>query len=241
MEIVYLHHSGFAIIANDATIVIDYFEDSISESQGIIHEELLNRKNRMYVLSSHFHADHFNRQVLEWKNIKNDITYIFSKDIYKRRKVPKDIAIWLNKGDEYKDEHLRIKAFGSTDIGISFIIELEVKTIFHAGDLNNWHWMEESTETEWKRDEQRYLNEIETLSKEYSSIDLALFPIDPRLGKEYMRGGKQFINTIHTSAFIPMHFWNDFASANVFQQYAIDNGIKSPFIKCRGQVFKDLL
>ena len=69
MEIVYLHHSGFAIIANDVTIVIDYFEDSISESQGIIHEELLNRKDRMYVLSSHFHADHFNRQVLEWKNI----------------------------------------------------------------------------------------------------------------------------------------------------------------------------
>ncbi|MEI3154718.1 MAG: hypothetical protein V8S95_06185 [Odoribacter sp.] len=43
---------------------------------------------------------------------------------------------------------MRIKAFGSTDIGISFLIDIDNIRIFHAGDLNNWHWEEESTPEE---------------------------------------------------------------------------------------------
>lgn len=216
MKLIYLHHSGFAILANTFTIIIDYNEDSISENQGILHNELLKRKGKMYVLASHFHADHFNNNIMKWKEQKEDITYILSRDIYKRRKIGKEEAIWLKKGETYEDSNIKVKAFGSTDVGISFIIETEGKTIFHAGDLNNWHWMDESSEDEWKRDEKRFIDEIGQIKKEYNKIDLAMFPIDPRLGKEYMRGGIQFIEAINTSMFIPMHFWNDFVSANKF-------------------------
>ena len=208
MEIIYLHHSGFAILANQFTIIIDFFEDSESESCGILHDKLLNKNGTMYVLSSHFHADHFNRQVLEWK--------------------------------EYSDNNIKITAFGSTDVGISFMIEAEGKTLFHAGDLNNWHWMDESTEEEWKRDEQKFLNELKIIKEKYDKVDIAMFPIDPRLGTEYMRGGKQFIDAIQTSTFIPMHFWNDYASANKFQEYARLRNINSPEINHRGQIFSNL-
>lgn len=237
MEIIYLHHSGFAVLAKNFTIVIDFYEDSESESSGIVHSKLLEREGRMYVMSSHFHADHFNRQVLEWRNRKKDITYIFSRDIYKKRRIEKDAAVWLKKGEEYIDENLRIKAFGSTDIGISFIIETEGKTLFHAGDLNNWHWMDESPEEEWRNDEQKFLNELNSIKEEYNKVDVAMFPVDPRLGKEYMRGGKQFIDTIQTSTFLPMHFWNDYSSANKFQEYARSRNIYSPEINHRGQTF----
>lgn len=240
MEIIYLHHSGFAILANQFTIIIDFFEDSESESCGIVHDKLLNKNGTMYVLSSHFHADHFNRQVLEWKKQKNDIKYIFSHDIYKRRRIEKDAAIWLKKGEEYADNNIKITAFGSTDIGISFMIEAEGKTLFHAGDLNNWHWMDESPEEEWKRDEQKFLNELKIIKEKYDKVDIVMFPIDPRLGTEYMRGGKQFIEAIQTSTFIPMHFWNDYASANRFQEYARSRNINSPEINHRGQIFSNL-
>ena len=73
MEIIYLHHSGFAIQTHDIVVVIDFFEDSDSVSGGIVHDTLLSINVPMYVLSSHFHADHFNRQVLEWKKQKDDI------------------------------------------------------------------------------------------------------------------------------------------------------------------------
>lgn len=240
MEIIYLHHSGFAILANQFTIIIDFFEDSESESCGILHDKLLNKNGTMYVLSSHFHADHFNRQVLEWKKQKNDIKYIFSHDIYKRRRIEKDTAIWLKKCEEYADNNIKITAFGSTDVGISFMIEAEGRTLFHAGDLNNWHWMDESTEEEWKRDEQKFLNELKIIKEKYDKVDIAMFPIDPRLGTEYMRGGKQFIDAIQTSTFIPMHFWNDYASANRFQEYARLRNINSPEINHRGQIFSNL-
>lgn len=240
MEIIYLHHSGFAILANQFTIIIDFFEDSESESCGILHDKLLNKNGTMYVLSSHFHADHFNRQVLEWEKQKNDIKYIFSHDIYKRRRIEKDTAIWLKKGEEYSDNNIKITAFGSTDVGISFMIEAEGKTLFHAGDLNNWHWMDESPEEEWKRDEQKFLNELKIIKEKYDKVDIAMFPIDPRLGTEYMRGGKQFIDAIQISTFIPMHFWNDYTSANKFQEYARFRNINSPEINHRGQIFSNL-
>lgn len=240
MEIIYLHHSGFAILANQFTIIIDFFEDSESESCGIVHDKLLNKNGTMYVLSSHFHADHFNRQVLEWKKQKNDIKYIFSHDIHKRKRIEKDTAIWLKKGEEYADNNIKITAFGSTDVGISFMIEAEGKTLFHAGDLNNWHWMDESPEEEWKRDEQKFLNELKIIKEKYDKVDIVMFPIDPRLETEYMRGGKQFIDAIQTSTFIPMHFWNDYASANKFQEYARLRNINSPEINHRGQIFSNL-
>lgn len=241
MKLIYLHHSGFAILADQCTIVIDFYEDSLSEKEGILHSEILNRKGKMYVLASHFHADHFNKQIFEWRNQKEDITYILSNDIRKRRKISFSSVNWLKKGETYDDETIKIKAFGSTDVGISFMIEIEGKKIFHAGDLNNWHWMDESSEEEWKSDEKRFLKEIEQISKEYNYTDLTMFPIDPRLGKEYMRGGIQFTQTIKTSIFIPMHFGDDFGLAHIFQEYAKEKGIQSPLITHRGQVFNNLL
>ena len=240
MEIIYLHHSGFAIQTHDIVVVIDFFEDSDSVSGGIVHDTLLSKNVPMYVLSSHFHADHFNRQVLEWKKQKDDIKYIFSHDIYKRRKIEKEAAVWLKKGEVYADDYIKVTAFGSTDVGISFMIEVEGKTLFHAGDLNNWHWMDESPEEEWTRDEQKFLKELNLIQEKFHQVDVALFPIDPRLGKEYMRGGKQFIHAIQTSTFLPMHFWNDYAAANVFQEYARLHAVNAPEIRYRGQVFADL-
>ena len=38
---------------------------------------------------------------------------------------------------------VKIKAFGSTDIGISFLVSVDGVDIFHAGDLNWWHWWDE--------------------------------------------------------------------------------------------------
>mgnify|MGYP000470744888 FL=1 len=139
------------------------------------------------ILASHFHPDHFHPEVLKWKEQKPDIKYIFSKDILKRRRAKADDAIYLKKGDAYQDELLTIKAFGSTDVGISFLIETEGRRIFHAGDLNNWHWKDESTPQEVAEAEGNYLKELDIIAKETSVMDLVMFPVDPRLGTDFMR------------------------------------------------------
>jgi L-ascorbate metabolism protein UlaG (beta-lactamase superfamily) len=36
--------------------------------------------------------------------------------------------------------------------------------------------------------------------------DLAMFPVDPRLGKDYWKGALQFIDAVHPHLLAPMHF-----------------------------------
>lgn len=83
MKLTYIYHSGFAIEGDGFTIIIDYYKDSDdNKSKGIVYSELLKREGKLYVLSTHSHHDHFNREILKWQQERPDIIYIFSKDIY---------------------------------------------------------------------------------------------------------------------------------------------------------------
>ena len=77
MKLTYIYHSCFAIEGEWFTIILDYFKDA----GGIVHDYLLTRPGKFYVMATHFHPDHFNPEVLRWKEERPDIIYIFSKDI----------------------------------------------------------------------------------------------------------------------------------------------------------------
>ena len=236
MRLVYIYHSGFALEADGFSILIDYFKASDPDpAKGYVRSELLKRAGTLYILASHFHPDHFHPEVLKWKEQKPDIKYIFSKDILKRRRAKADDAIYLKKGDAYQDELLTIKAFGSTDVGISFLIETEGRRIFHAGDLNNWHWKDESTPQEVAEAEGNYLKELDIIAKETSVMDLVMFPVDPRLGTDFMRGAQQFIDRIKTSVFVPMHFWERPAEVMAFGPYAESKGCRYIVLSVPGE------
>lgn len=226
MKLIYLYHSGFALLGEGYTLIFDYFEDSVSADKGIVHEQLLSREGQLYVFSSHAHADHFNRQILSWKALRPDIVYLLSTDIPLSDQDKENGNLYtLAKGDTYRDEYLTVRAFGSTDIGISFLVQApEGATVFHAGDLNNWHWMDESPEEEWKRDEAFFLRELEDIAVCKEKMDIVLFPVDPRLGKEYMRGPLQFVKRIKTTIFVPMHFDEAFEKASAFAPLAASEG-----------------
>ena len=44
MKLIYLYHSGFALLGEGYTLIFDYFEDSVSADKGIVHEQLLSRE-----------------------------------------------------------------------------------------------------------------------------------------------------------------------------------------------------
>lgn len=226
MKITYIYHSGFAIEGEGFTVIIDFYKDTErkpdNDYTNYVHDILLKKPGKLYILSSHFHQDHFNPEILKWKEERPDAIYILSKDILRHRRAPKDTTpYWLVKGDEYNDGTLYVKAYGSTDVGISFYFEIAGKRLFHAGDLNNWHWMEESTPQEWHAAEKAFLKERDDIFKDHPRIDVVFFPVDARLGKEYMRGPQQFIEKIKTSLFIPMHFtFTSAEQADAFQDTA---------------------
>ena len=140
MKLIYLYHSGFALLGDDFTLIFDYWKDSESDGDGILHRELLKRPGRMYVFASHAHADHFNPEVLSWHLQRPDIVYLLSQDIQALHEAEQAEAVWLKQGDSYSDERLSVHAFGSTDVGISFLVEVDGRKICHAGELNNWDW-----------------------------------------------------------------------------------------------------
>jgi L-ascorbate metabolism protein UlaG (beta-lactamase superfamily) len=223
MKLTYIYHSGYVTEGERCTVVMDYYRDS---DDGYVRRSLPSFPGKLYVLSSHRHPDHFNKAALDWKNIRPDTQYIFSEDISENCHIPPGDASFLVKGDTWQDENLTVKAFGSTDAGISFLIETEGKKIFHAGDLNNWHWDEESTPEEIQTAERDFLNEIDDLRKETGHVDLAMFPVDCRLGKNYMRGAEQFVDRIHAGIFAPMHFGETYREAHAFKPYAEKAGCR---------------
>ena len=125
MKLIYIYHSCYAIEGDDYTILIDFYKDqSDVKGRKIVQDILLNRPGAFYVLSTHGHSDHFTPEVLSWKINRPDIHYIFSKDILVDGKASATDAVYLNKGETYQDDLLKIEAFGSTDLGVSFYIEV---------------------------------------------------------------------------------------------------------------------
>ena len=68
-------------------------------------------------------------------------------------------------------------------------------------------------------------------------MDIVLFPVDRRLGKDYMRGAEQFIERIKTKIFVPMHFSEDYEGGNAFQSFAERKGCRFLTISKRGERF----
>ena len=239
MKLDYIYHSGFAIEANGVTVIIDYFKDSSATeyNRGIVHDYLLNKPGRLYVLSTHSHPDHFNPEILRWKALRPDLTYIFSGDILQNGKADKQTAVYLNKGDVYQDNNIRVEAFGSTDIGVSFLIDVDNTRFFHAGDLNNWHWSEESTPEEIEQANTDFLNELNYLKERVEHIDVTMFPVDNRMEKDYYKGAQQFVEMIKTTIFVPMHFDQTYKAADDFEKIAEENGCRFFKITHRGEIF----
>ncbi|MDR0757075.1 MAG: MBL fold metallo-hydrolase [Tannerella sp.] len=223
MKLTYVFHSGFVVEGGKMTVVFDYYRDS---DNAYVHRGLASFPGRMYVLVSHWHPDHFRDEVLQWKQQRPDIRYIFSDDILQKYPAYRSDADYVAKGQTWADDILTVKVFGSTDVGVSFLVEAEGKRFFHAGDLNNWHWKEESTAEEVRQSEEWFLKEVADIRQETDCVDAAMFPVDPRLGKDYMLGAEQFVDRIRCGLFSPMHFGLSYAEANAFQPYAVRAGCR---------------
>lgn len=171
----------------------------------------------VYVFASHAHFDHFNEEIFSWRSIREDIRYLLSKDIIAEKQCDLLNVIILEKEGVFKDEFLSVKAFGSTDQGVSFYVEADGKHFFHAGDLNNWHWKDESTKEEITEAESFFYKELNAISMDVKGVDVLMFPLDPRLGSDYADGALEFVKCIKTGVFIPMHCQGQY---NVVNQVA---------------------
>ena len=229
MKIVYIHHSGFILEDDEFALIIDCcgLKKESAEFRACAGKHL-------YVLASHVHSDHFDPRIMSFESVHTN--WILSSDICKKVSPREDIH-FLSRGDQYQDDRVKIKAFGSTDEGVSFYIEAGGQRLFHAGDLNNWHWKEEETPEDAAKNEKMFLDELALIAKEVPVLDAAMFPVDPRLGKDYTRGAEQFLDSIQVGLFVPMHFWDNSEAARAFKPSAEKRGCRFAEIRSAGDVF----
>lgn len=234
IKLTYIFHSCFMLETEQCVLIFDYWKDS---PEGDVKKMLEHTGKRVYFMASHFHEDHFNPEIIAMNVPNGDKRIILSRDIIRRHRAKKtDADVIMRKGDVYNDEYIKIKAFGSTDAGVSFMLETDGKKIFHAGDLNNWHWEDESTPQEVKKMEGDFKAVLRDIKAEYPTVNLAMFPVDPRLGTDFARGARQWLQTIKTTYLAPMHFPPAREKAMTFGKEAEMCGTKFLYIRHEGEL-----
>lgn len=234
----YLFHSGFAVKTPGHLLVFDYYLDkpkgiNTGLDNGVINPKELSDLN-VVVFSSHQHMDHFNPVVFNWAKHIKKIRYILSYDIEHNRKNENIISV--QPGSDYNFEDIQVSTLKSTDEGVAFLISCNGLTIYHAGDLNWWHWEGEPDDENLSMAE-NYKRQIDLLKGKH--IDIAFVPLDPRLEGHYLLGLDYFMKTVGAEMVFPMHFGTKYS---IFSQLRKDSRAagyieKTAVITRRGQKF----
>lgn len=218
MKICFIYHSCFMVETKSSFLLFDYYKNKKDKNSGfdfnILMNSIFQSEKPLYVFASHSHHDHFNKEILKWQDMKNNIHYILSNDI--KIKNPEINCHFMKLNEEIMINNLRISSFGSTDEGISFAVEIDDQMLFHAGDLNWWKWYDDTMEEE-KAMEDAFKNIVENIKEKNYDIDVAFFPVDYRLEENYFCGGEYFISKINPKKFIPMHFADEFQITGKFK------------------------
>ena len=194
MKITYLDHSGFAVEYQKYVLIFDWYKGKLPE---------FDSEKEIYVFSSHSHYDHFDRKIFELENIYPNVRYVLSADITEK---PVPSKVWFVIADkEYRIGNLKVQTLHSTDAGVAFLVYVDDRIIYHAGDLNWWYWEEEDDETWNEPMRQAYQKEIAKIEGE--EIDYAFFPLDSRQGEESVLGINYFMQHTNTKIVFPMHMW----------------------------------
>ena len=154
MRVTFLAHDGFFIELDQVCLLFDWWKGGLPPLPD----------KPLLVFVSHRHEDHFNPAV--------------SRNLEKWRLTPETAAKCRRCGKHDVFQPLpavTVETFPSTDEGVAWMVTVNGQSIFHAGDLNWWHWAEE--DLAWNRN-------MEANFKRYAEplrgrrVDLAMLPLD---------------------------------------------------------------
>lgn len=208
MNIRYIHHSGFLVETDRFYYLFDYEKGSLPQ---------MDAAKPIFVLSSHAHGDHYNPEVFSLLAAAGmaHVRAVLSDDIV----APEDVdAVLVAPEREYHlGERLKLTTFRSTDLGVAFLIEDGEQLIYHAGDLNDWVWDEETEEYN-KQMTLDYRWQIGLLAEKLDGRELAaaFVVLDPRQERDYDRGICFFLENISAKMVYPMHYWEEPAVIDAF-------------------------
>lgn len=199
--VTYYHHSGFTVEIGETLMVFDYWrgENGELDEDTQLSEQDFEGFKRILVFVSHDHEDHLDEIIYSWDTRRFPITYIIAWDSAEDKRGRR-----VQPGDKLEIGDVEVRVFSSTDKGVSFYVTTGGLSVFHAGDLNLWHWREESSLREIAQAERDFYDAMVPIER--LPIDIAMFPVDPRMGGLYDAGANYFVMAAKPRLFIPMHW-----------------------------------
>ncbi len=198
LEVTYLFNSGFVVKCGRDLLIFDYY---LNPTVGL--EQLMADSENVWVFSSHRHADHYNPVICDWQE---RVTHYFLSDDIRYEtgvhKIKQEKVVFMKPYEQADMKTLQVNSFGSTDEGISFSVEWKGWRIFHAGDLNWWHWKGDTPEN-IRMAAEGFKTELAKL--QHLKLDIAFFPVDSRLEEYRALGAEAFCRTVQVDNLVAMH------------------------------------
>lgn len=232
MKIWYLYHSGFAVETKNHLLIFDYWRDTPNGGglkDGVIHPEEIKNFD-VVAFSSHNHGDHYNKKILRWGDVIERFRLVLSDDILKNKD-----ALMVKANRSYEQPDFTLRTLLSNDEGVAFLLDIDGVRIYHAGDLNWWHWQGEPDD--WN-DEMAAIYKEQIALLGGNPIDLAFVPVDPRLGEQYAWGIDYIMKTADIKYVVPMHFGDDTSVVKRLFDDPISTGYRGSIVALtvRGQM-----
>lgn len=215
----YFYQSAFTVSMQKTLLVFSYRQTDlpqVAENQRLSDKDFSGFNNILVFVPS-ASAAHHDPAIYDWKQ-SFPITYIVPEKAAKEAPRAANVRV-CREGDSFTVGHCEVAVFGSTDEGVSFLVTAEDIHVYHAGDLNLWHWREANSLRKIAKAEADFYEKVSDLPKD--KIDIAFFPLDPNQGGLYDAGANHFIMAVKPRVFFPMHFAGRTEIANEYARRSL--------------------
>ena len=223
MNVTYIAHSGFLLEWEHFYTLFDWCKGELPP---------LRTDKPLLVFVSHSHEDHFDKRIFTLPERYPDTRFILSHDIRlatrRWEKLGMTRAVFervtsLRSDCIFSTEAggaaLTVRTVHSTDLGVAFLLSAENRLVYHAGDLNWWHWEEEGRQycANMAVSYRRAIGRLAAAVRDEAAdcgcapvIDVAMVPLDPRLEDAYDKGIAYLLEQIPVRRVFPMHLWEKY-------------------------------
>lgn len=190
LNVTRIYHSGFLVETDHYFLIFDYFKGELPDLSG----------KKIVVFVSHGHGDHYSQEIFRLEEQYDNVSYVLYHDICKKQK---ENIVYVYSHETYEFCGLTIQTLQSTDEGCAYVVKVDQQTLYHAGDLNWWHWDGEPEElNRWQKG--MYQKETDVLKD--IPMDCAFVVLDPRQEHNATLGFLELVKKCNIKYVFPMHF-----------------------------------
>ena len=197
MQVTHIYHSGFLVELPHTLLLFDYWRGPLPP---------LDPGKPLFVFVSHRHPDHCDPAIWRLAERHPAVSYILDRGAPARRA---ERLLAVEPRQRYRWQGLEVETLRSTDEGCAFLVRAEGVALYHAGDLNWWHWEgEPEADNAWH--DRAFHEELDRVRGR--RFDLAFLPLDPRQEGNAWWGFADFLQACPCRHVFPMHYGEDKAA-----------------------------